>query len=431
MWNKLERVNLTAEARLAFDRQATGPCLPKGNKLSLPSFKTSGDKVLATVENVYSQLKVLGFHVTQFDMRDVMHIVIPVNVEHTMRIENKWYDLLEDYHELHPEVVANSCTWYNRWVTNAYIRENMVLAFMLLQNNTDPELWAKCMELYEDYSPIQQGGPLMLCLILRRIQDQSEQALDYLKQHVSNIRLNKLEGEDIEQAVRLIKSVLHALKNASTKARSCAPLDFTKTVFNVLQTSSAPEFNDVFLTQYREIQTKADMDGTSPVWPDTSKVLALATNTHQRLKHSGVWDGVVHKSRALTYHPSPTTTTPSNGSTNGHNSNTTLRCWNCNGDHHLKDCPKPLDQAKIDAARARFRASRRSRGKTKCGTGSDGKPLVLNKNGFCVLDQKAWKAQQAEASNTSNQQAPRGSAPSSNVSRADAVRTALRSGLQG
>ena len=49
----------------------------------------------------------------------------------------------------------------------------MAITLTLVQHNTDEELWLKCLETYDEHAPVQQGGPLMLFLILQRIQDRS------------------------------------------------------------------------------------------------------------------------------------------------------------------------------------------------------------------------------------------------------------------
>ena len=435
LWHKTERLQLSAEARLAFDKAATGYFLPKGNKFSLPSVKGSGDQVLAVIDTLHTQLKMLRFHLGQCDIIDVMSIVLPVDVNQTSPLDEEYFDLLQDYQRLHPEIVANSCAWYNMWTADSHIRENMALTFMLLQNNTEGDLWSKCVELYEDYSPVQQGGPLMLCLILRCIQDHSEQALEYLKRQVAQLKLSKLEGEDVEQAIRLLKSTLRALKNASTEDRSHAPLDFVKTIFRVLQTSSVAEFNAVFRDQLRVIQTKADMDGVSPIWPDASRVLALANNTYQRLKHSGQWDGVLKRSQAHAAVPSGPRVSrhvdcskpPPPG----------YICFNCGGHHWLIRCEKPLVQARIETNKQKFFAAKhnstsdssRSGGKPQYRVGEDGKPLVLNKNGACVLDQKKakkWRALQLSVA-ADVTSAPASSVVSANVaSHVLAIRSAVQ-----
>ena len=138
-------------------------------------------------------------------------------MNHIHILEQKYYNLFEDYPQLHPEAVANSCKWYNTWSAESYTSENMVLTFVLLQNNTEADLWGKCIELYESFSEEQQGGPLMLCLILRRIRDHSEQALDIIKVKIQELKITSIEGEDVDaikSAVNELEQASHALSKA-------------------------------------------------------------------------------------------------------------------------------------------------------------------------------------------------------------------------
>jgi len=278
----------------------------------------------------------------------------------------------------------------------------MSLIFLLLQNDTEPDLWVKCMELHEDCAPVQQGGPLMSCLILRRIQDQSEQALVVLVQRVSRIDISKTVGEDIESAMRLVKSAHRALSNSSASARSCAPIDFNKTALIALQTASVEEFNEVFQCMLRDCQTQADQKGISPIWPDLSAILALAKNAHSRLKHSGAWDAETKRSQAHNAITSAPQRSPGVRA-----ARRSPKCWNCGGPHSLPQCPKPRDIACIELARSRHQAAqashpRRQRGKPRHKTDSDGGPLVSNGQGLCALDQKKWRRMSANLSAASD-----------------------------
>ena len=329
----------------------------------------------------------------------------------------------------------------------------MGLIFTFLQNNTEETLWSKCLELYEEYNPIQQGGPLMVFLILQRIQDSSEQALELLRYQVKALNISKLPGEDVEQAVSLVKSTHRVLQCSSTSTRSYIPSDFAKTVFKVFQTSTVPEFNEVFHEHALDIQTYADLHGTQPRWPSVRSVVGLATNTYRCLKQSGVWDGKVKtppgahtasshsQSRALTNQPSrPPTVTRGPATTTTPGARTCAKCWNCDGDHLLNDCPLPHNHAKIEAARRRYQAWRCTRGKPRHTTGEGGRPLILNRQGHYVLNQQRWRQMQGNTSSTSAPGAsstpppaptpsPSPAAPgtSANVAiRAEAIRTALR-----
>ena len=139
LWDKRERDKLTPEARLAFINSATGGwVLPKGSKLSAPLVVMKDDKLLAHVETLQAQIRMLQIHMERHDIVDVMTVVVPINVQESMKIENRCYNLFDDYTQLHPEIVANSCTWYNRWVADPFVRENMALTYSLLQRNTEP-----------------------------------------------------------------------------------------------------------------------------------------------------------------------------------------------------------------------------------------------------------------------------------------------------
>ena len=425
LWDKTKRSKLTAEARIAFDRAATGYVLPKGNKLTVPSVVTKDEQLIAEVDNLQIQIKMLSKHMASYDIDDVMTIVVPIDVRSSQRLEECYYNLFHDYSKLHPEIVANSCTWYNRWVDESYIRENMALTLDLLHNNTDPVLWAKCAESYDEYLPIQQGGPLMLCLILQRIQNHSEQVLDLLKTQISRLTLRSLQGEDVEQAVRLIKSTHRVLKNASTSYRSYLPIDFTKSVYTVFQTSSVPEFNDTFRDLARKIQTEADMAGVQPRWPPVTDVCRLATTIYKRLKTQGTWDGLVGTKKNGAYY---------SGGQSGSSNSLNKTCWNCGSPDHTFDkanpnkCTKPFNKQRYDANKKKFYDQRPSnrgnggRGRSQQSQGNqgrnpqahsnavnstesttetalphhktseDGLPLILNKNNVYVVDQKKYKA---------------------------------------
>ena len=272
-----------------------------------------------------------------------------------------------------------------------------------------------------------KGDALMAYLIFQRIQDSSEQALELLRDQLSSLNISKLPGEDVEQAVSLVKSTYKVLKCASSKNRTYLPNDFAKTVFHLFQTTSVPDFNEIFHTQYVSIQTQADLHGTQPRWPAVTSIISLATNTYRRLKHAGVWDKAVGKpSGAYVSHSPrlPPTDMPT--------TRPARTCWNCGStDHMCTDCPAPKDQAKIDAARQRFLATKRARGKPKRKTGPDGKPMILNKKGYYVLDQKLWRERQSTAtpglatpSPTPTPQ-PTVSQPSAQVAQATAICSAL------
>ena len=59
------------------------------------------------------------------------------------------------------------------------------------------------------------------------------------------------------------------------------PQDFSKTVLQVLQTSSVDEFNSVFKDEYDKAVRTADRTGGSVKWPSLDLLMNLAKNTLQ------------------------------------------------------------------------------------------------------------------------------------------------------
>jgi hypothetical protein len=190
-----------------------------------------------------------------------------------------YFDLLPDYAKLDDNIVANSCTWYNMWVQEEYVQENMAHTYTLLQNNTTESLWNKCLEEYEEYAPSQQGGPLMFFLIICRIQSNSKTAIKHLKKQIKNLKLRDLPGENVNTAISLIKTTYQALENASTLEHTYIPEDFTQTILKVLQTSSVRRFNDAFNREETQVCHEANKFGGRPQWPPLNQILRAETSS--------------------------------------------------------------------------------------------------------------------------------------------------------
>ena len=334
VWDKEARPSLTPDVFQTFVRSATGFVLSKGNKLTTPTFNSTNNKFLVQVLNLQSQLNQLRNHMTQYDIIDVLTVVVPVDYQHTPTIETKTYDLLTDYSQLHVTNVAASCGWYNKWVTSPYIAQNMAFVLTLLQNNTDESLFALCRDQYDEFHPMEQGGPLMFYLILHRIQDSSEQALDQLKIQLEALDISTIPGEDVDQAVTLIKSTYRVLKCSSTPTRTYIPIDFVKTIFKIMQTPTVVEFTSLFERHLQDIRTKAFMTGTQPKWPKVSVVLNLATNSYRSMKATGVWDAAVGGKKSSYPAQNPPQALPAARTGPPPDD---YSCWNCNvkGQHWL------------------------------------------------------------------------------------------------
>ena len=396
-WDKEKRMQLEADIQQAFTKAATGYVLGKSNKLNTPKVSASSEDQLVTVQNLQSQLKQLKAHMVSFDIIDVMTVVVPIDVSKEPTLEQSTYDIFEDLTKLRSVHVANSNVWYNTWVTDDYVHDNMVLTLLFLQHNTDESLWARCWERYEEYTAVEQGGPLMLYLLLRAIQDSSDQALEHLTTQLKNLNISKLPGEDIEQAVLLIKSTYRVLKSSSTSTRTYVPAEFIQLVTRIFLTCSVKGFTEPIKQHMDYIQLQADLHGTQPAYPSVSELLNMALNAYHRLKASGVWDSPSgRRANLASQRAKPATAAATPPSTPSRGIRKKI-CWNCEREDHLvPDCPDPKDPERIEANRQKWWAARKnsrsSNNRPRHKTGADGRPMILNKKGLYVLDQKKWRA---------------------------------------
>ena len=168
LWHKEKRFSLRDNVRQSFCRAATAPILGK-HKLKKQSTKTDANGILEQVQNLKSQMQTIEMHLVNYDIIDVCNIVEPeTNFMESMEIRGV-HNLLTDHSQLTPPMVAISNFFYNTCVDQEYIGDNMSLLFQFLKNNTDEDLWTKCLEDYQVFHPLHQGGPLMFILILKKI----------------------------------------------------------------------------------------------------------------------------------------------------------------------------------------------------------------------------------------------------------------------
>jgi hypothetical protein len=355
IWSKLTRHELSAEDRLAFEAKAGGYVLGKNNKLRVLTQAAEDDEILTKNYNLQYQVLAIKQHCYEYDIEDCMRILTPNRDGFPMLTE---YNLFDDYMKIDPVVVAQSNVLFHRYVEEPYVGQNMTLIYNMLKCNTQETLFFQCLELYLKYHPMQRGGPLMWSLILQKISSRTEQQLDYLKQKVKQLRISSLEGENVDKAVSLLDAALSTFKAASTPSTDRIPQEWNKDLLTIFQTSSVSTFNNLFLKIQQDVRQAADMEGVMPQWPDHEEIIRLASATYNRLKLSGEWDIPVSSQKKAMVVEVRRQFKPDNSQ-----SRPEPVCWNCGiKGHRLQQCPKPLDQAKIDKKREEWKANRRATG---------------------------------------------------------------------
>jgi hypothetical protein len=239
----------------------------------------------------------------------------------------------------------------------------------------------------------------MLYLILRRIQDVSESAIDHLKVKLEKIKISQIPGENIDNVVSLIKSTHTALLSASTDDRNYVPDDFPGTILKIFQTTSVPKFNKAFEKEEDEARHKSDKLGGLPDWPTVAELTNLATNMYRRMQSSGKW----HSSKNSKSSAFPSLVGANGGPpgsrSRGHqgsNGPVKRKCWNCNDENHVApDCDKPKNESLFAKNKKAFfdhkKNSARSHPRSRPRTDSQGRPLTLNRQGVHVVDQRRYR----------------------------------------
>jgi hypothetical protein len=148
---------------------------------------TEDTEILKNVHNLQYQIKALKNHVVEYNMAGVFTIVVPFEINGSPELHDERYNLFDYYPKLTLELVGNSNAYYSRWIEDDYVIENLNLSYNLIKNNTNDNLFNKCLEEYEMFHPMQRGGPLILFFILNKVHNASEQHLEHLKDKVETL----------------------------------------------------------------------------------------------------------------------------------------------------------------------------------------------------------------------------------------------------
>ena len=418
LFDKTKRKDMTPDQLMEYTDKVTKPVLGRKYLLRLPPSDPEGTELLSTLSNNQQSLETFRAHLALLDCLDVTEVYSPIDCLNSSALGPECFNLFDNYATLTKDQVMLSNKYLITWVDEPYIQENMNFLKMALKANVDPDLWNRC---YEEHlcAPVEcQSGPLMLYLVLHRLQNCSETTLNLLLIKVRNLNIKDHAGEDIDHIVRLVNTAVTLLKSSSNEDRNYITHDFSKDLLHLFQTTSVPAFNQVFADIESSKQVEADSIGSPVVqWPTLDSITQLALRTYHRMNALGAW---VKDSR-----PPPafnaTVSTWKPGC-----------CFNCGEPgHNSRDCPKPTNQSLFDANLEAYKEWRKSHPKTHGQSGrgsgrgggggrgngsgrgrgtqggrgggrgkplrkfaSDGKPLKLNEHGLYVLDQAKWQKQQ-------------------------------------
>lgn len=315
----------------------------------------------------------------EFDMLDVLQIpeVIDPLASHP-------HDKYSEYHArdllLHFDSIPFAEVKDYQFSLNSYksptspdrISSNWIYSF--LHKSCTNALLEQVEMHYNNIPKSQQGGITFAYVVLKVLFWSSRDTTASLKKYISLFKdkgLRRYKGENVVIAQKELDVVCARLDELGELSKEI-PLD----ILEGYTLCSVPAFADVFkwmLQMQRAEVISADnafsgSDSSVGTLTEVKIINMKAVDTYHALCTANDW----HVSRGRTALASQPKTGPI--------------CWNCGDNHAVKDCPKPRDEAKIEAARKKWRAEKYNR---NSGSGTD-----TNKPSSDAGERKKWGSAQ-------------------------------------
>jgi hypothetical protein len=189
------------------------------------------------------------------------------------------------------------------------------------------------MEAYTNYSAAEKGGPLMFLIIMKKLQVDTDMAVQYLQNSVKTLKITNFDGENVSRVVSLIRGAHKRLQGVGA---SKVPLDFSKQVAMVLQTSTVSEFNEIFSYIVTKAEVETQITPGEDHWPKIDVLLELAESKYLELHQIDKWTGVNTKVNQSVFKAGQQPISAN------------YKCFNCGGNHPLTQCTVIKDDARIE-----------------------------------------------------------------------------------
>ena len=398
------------------------------------------DKDSDVVEKICS----LDFKIDTFEAAlrsyDLLHptflVFDPVDTKTSSATSSTVYYLFEARGQLKPAVVGQSVAHCRRWFNpHKLIDQDLMCTYSILKNCTAPDLWKHCEAIHSAFPPEQQGGPTMFSIILHRIAWISDADDDVIVEKFRRIKLNKIPGEDVEEAIVQIQTMIEVMLRARWGREDLLPQDVNKVVLNTFKHSSVTPFRKAFESLEEKLNLEACQKGTRIQWPPYKQTLVMAKNLYVRYTHDKQWIGTKKKPAGFLTQPPPSgDTAPSPRTANATPKSPSMpasstpdlerrlaeldaqikacsKCFNCGKPgHRASECRAPRNDAVRNANAEKYRREiaplkaekkrllEQDHSRTKSYKMENGMPMVTNKNGEWVADQKKLRAMKAAES---------------------------------
>ena len=134
------------------------------------------------------------------------------------------------------------------------------------------------MTMVKRFKSESMGGPLTFAIMIDKIINLSESAIEGMISHIKQYEIRKIPGENVEKVCRRFQYALKRLENNGSLSR-----DLITALFKVFQTSSIAEYNELFKLR------KRSLDLTGGPRPKYQEILDKALEWYSNMVVAGEW----------------------------------------------------------------------------------------------------------------------------------------------
>ncbi len=288
------RSSVTLKEKLSIMKEATTGLSLKLSKIDYERLHdNSGEEQLENNVEVETFITKMKTHLLRYDMRKIFEkfpVLEPVGTSSNEadRFKNKdTINLLELWDQVGEDkpiklsTIGDAIKWMKTFASasSSSFLEDMEWSHTFLMNSMDEGLHEAVQSTLEnDYSSSEQGGPLTFAIMVDKVINLSEGAIEGMTMHLKEYKIDKTPGEDIEKICRRFRFALRRLENNGSLTK-----DVVGSLFKVFQTTSVEEFNAMFALWKRTI----DLEGAKR--PEYQTILNKAIVWYKNLKIAGEW----------------------------------------------------------------------------------------------------------------------------------------------
>lgn len=195
----------------------------------------------------------------------------------------------------------------------------------------------------------------MFIIMVKKLQSDTDSAVQYLINSIKNMKISNIEGENVSRVVSLVRGAHKRLKGVGV---SKVPEEFPKWVLLLMQTSTVSSFNEAFAHLQREVEVGSILrSGSSKAYPPIEDVLRVAEKLYLDKTSTNEWSGLTSKGNSSSF---PAVSKNNNGK------GKPVTCWNCGGEGHgTRECTKPLNAALVEQRKKLYKENKKKERKER------------------------------------------------------------------